>query len=98
MDYEICVVGELSNPVLPMDGMEVGRANYEFRGPQDGSLYYTGVDRCHRRVSSSKEGGVSAVLQEFNKPIVNAVRQLKRREFLCESRVTDSVKCLDEVE
>src|SRR6218665_408964 len=98
MDYDICVVSELSNPVLLMDGVEVRRADYVFRGPQAGSLYYTGVDICHRRASSSKEGGVSPVLQEFDKPIVNAVRQLKRREFLCESRVTDSVKCLGEVE
>ena len=41
---------------------------------------------------------MSSVLQEFDKPIVNAVQQLKRREFLCESRVTDSVKCLGKVE
>src|SRR6218665_141339 len=33
-DTEIRVVSELSNPVLPMDGVEVRRADYVFRGPR----------------------------------------------------------------
>ena len=62
---EICVVMEQSNPALLMDRVEVACIDHEFWGPRL-ALYYAGPDRCHRRALSSKEGGVSPVLQEFD--------------------------------